>query len=528
MKTAIFLLLCCILVSAYVVDNSSIIVGITGPNWYYGAATEMNNLKNTISNLGFGYYQSASGNGSDFEAHGCQVVYNGCYTYEVTGWDWRMSGQGRGYIQQGGWSDCCWCYYMPWGWITWMASPSDTCHVYRYGNNELLNFPNLMPLGWLAKGYHISYTPSSYTLMEGYHYSDAPTFDIHAEVENPEDPPGRLKNSLLSRQTGKGRGLFCGWLIYGPEASSYDKNLFENLIIYAAQPPKAEAGEIYSAPVGVPVTLDASDSTDDQMIVLYQWDIDNDGIYEISTPNPIAQWTWQQPYNGDIELRVKDNLNCQSCDWAYRADRLCGCEPRYGGNYQITVPSIKEKAMKTAIFLLLCCILVSAYVVDNSSIKVGISVPNTYDGAGSQVLQLKNTLTNLGFSYYQSFTANGSDYEAHGCQVVYNNRFTYPVTGWDWRMSLDGRGYIQQACYGEPVWPYFGGGYEFYCGYPAVTLHVYREGNCELLNFPNLMPAGWLAHANNYGYDPVSHVLFLAGATSFCPQHLRIMLQWKM
>jgi hypothetical protein len=185
------------------------------------------------------------------------------------------------------------------------------------GNCELLNFPNLMPSNWLGHAYNENYSPVSHCLLTGGRYEWIPPFDYHARVEHPLVEMGDKRDSLLSRQTGKGRGLFCGWQIYGPEASSYDKNLFENLIIYAAQPPKADAGEIYSAPVGVPVTLDASGSTDDQMIVLYQWDVDNDGLYEISTPNPIAQWTWQQPYNGDIELRVKDNLNCQSCDWAY-------------------------------------------------------------------------------------------------------------------------------------------------------------------------------------------------------------------
>ncbi len=312
MKIYILLLLSFSLAFCYVVDNSSIKVGITNPNGFDGATIETNALKSTLTNLGFGYYQSPTSNGSDYESHGCQIVYNGKYTYPVTGWDWRMSLQGRGYIEQGGPPYACWPYFAYGEW-TGSDTPTSAGHVFRAGNCELLNFPNLMPSNWMCHLYNAGYDPISHHLMTG----EDPPFNQHAKVQHPLLQLGFEKNGLLSRQTGKGRGLFCGWQIYGPDASSYDKNLFENLIIYAAQPPKAEAGEIYSAPVGVPVTLDASDSTDDQMIVLYQWDIDNDGIYEISTPNPIAQWTWQQPYNGDIELRVKDNLNCQSCDWAY-------------------------------------------------------------------------------------------------------------------------------------------------------------------------------------------------------------------
>jgi hypothetical protein len=316
MKLVIFLLIFCSLSLAYVVDNSSIIVGISVPNNYDGSTMAMNALKSTLTSLGFNYYQSPTGNGSDYEAHGCQVVYNGRFSYPVTGWDWRMSLDGRGYIQQACYGEPVWPYFGG-GYQFYCGYPAVTLHVYREGNCELLNFPNLMPPSWLAHANNYSYDPVSHVLFLSGVTSYCPSFENNAAVEDVTNPGSTRKLNLTSHQMGKGRGVLCGWQIYGPEASNYDKNLFENLIIYAAQPPKAEAGGPYCAPVGVPVTLNASGSTDDQQIVLYQWDINNDGEYEISTPNPTAQWTWNQPYNDSIELRVKDNLNCRSYDWAY-------------------------------------------------------------------------------------------------------------------------------------------------------------------------------------------------------------------
>jgi len=319
MKLLIFLLICCSLSFAYVVDNSSIKVGISQNTGTWGSGAEFIGLKNTLVALGFSYYQSPVGNGQDYSDHGCQIVYNDCYTIAVTGWDWRMSLEGRGYIQNGFGSQECWPYFSCWI-ITWMEVPTQTIHIVRSMTPvyELMTFPNVMPPQWLADGMHWGYNPCFHTIMAYGEYGESQIPHNHyVEAMHPLVPSGSTKDALIDTNIGKGRIVVCGWQVQGPNATAFDKNLFENMIIYAAQPPKAEAGGPYSAPVGVPVTLDASGSTDDQMIVLYQWDVDNDGLYEISTPNPIAQWTWQQPYNGTIELRVRDNLNCRSYDWAY-------------------------------------------------------------------------------------------------------------------------------------------------------------------------------------------------------------------
>jgi hypothetical protein len=73
------------------------------------------------------------------------------------------------------------------------------------------------------------------------------------------------------------------------------------------QNPIANAGGPYSGNEGSPITLDGSGSFDpDGTIVLYEWDLDNDGSYDDATGvNPV--YTWNDDYSGIIGLRVTDN-----------------------------------------------------------------------------------------------------------------------------------------------------------------------------------------------------------------------------
>ena len=98
--------------------------------------------------------------------------------------------------------------------------------------------------------------------------------------------------ALRVKDNGPGRGVFYGWLSYGALATAEDIDLVENAIIYAAQPPHADAGGPYTNYTGVPVTLDASASTDNGTIDEYEWDIDDDGTYDISTANATYDYTW--------------------------------------------------------------------------------------------------------------------------------------------------------------------------------------------------------------------------------------------
>jgi len=80
------------------------------------------------------------------------------------------------------------------------------------------------------------------------------------------------------------------------------------LTVKINQPPVADAGGPYSAKEGSSITFDASNSRDpDGTIVEYEWDWQNDGIYEATTISSIYNYTFSDDYSGRLKLRVKDN-----------------------------------------------------------------------------------------------------------------------------------------------------------------------------------------------------------------------------
>jgi pimeloyl-ACP methyl ester carboxylesterase len=77
---------------------------------------------------------------------------------------------------------------------------------------------------------------------------------------------------------------------------------------YPSMNPIGNAGGPYNAHVGIPVILDASASNDpDGKIVRYEWDVNNDGTYDISTTTSTVSYTFHNPYSGSVRLRVTDN-----------------------------------------------------------------------------------------------------------------------------------------------------------------------------------------------------------------------------
>jgi hypothetical protein len=75
------------------------------------------------------------------------------------------------------------------------------------------------------------------------------------------------------------------------------------------RPPIAKFDWTPSNPIlGEAVIFDASDSYDpDGDIVLYEWDWDDDGVYDESSNNPTAIKIWYEEGNYSVILRVKDN-----------------------------------------------------------------------------------------------------------------------------------------------------------------------------------------------------------------------------
>ena len=72
-------------------------------------------------------------------------------------------------------------------------------------------------------------------------------------------------------------------------------------------PPTADAGGPYSGFAGEAITLDGLGSSDlDGNIVLYEWDIDNDGVYDYSSALPTQDHSFTEG-TYTIRLRVEDN-----------------------------------------------------------------------------------------------------------------------------------------------------------------------------------------------------------------------------
>jgi PKD repeat protein len=73
--------------------------------------------------------------------------------------------------------------------------------------------------------------------------------------------------------------------------------------------PTAVAGGPYLGVTSVPVTFDGSGSQVGASgasfaITRYEWDFNNDGVFDLQSAVPTAQHTYQSPYSGDVALRV--------------------------------------------------------------------------------------------------------------------------------------------------------------------------------------------------------------------------------
>jgi len=74
------------------------------------------------------------------------------------------------------------------------------------------------------------------------------------------------------------------------------------------QPPTADINGPYEGNEGSPIFFDASNSSDpDGEIILYEWDFDGDGIYDVASASSTMARAWGDDYQGEITLRVTDD-----------------------------------------------------------------------------------------------------------------------------------------------------------------------------------------------------------------------------
>jgi len=77
---------------------------------------------------------------------------------------------------------------------------------------------------------------------------------------------------------------------------------------HANKPPYANAGGPYNSPEGSTIAFDASNSKDpDGTIVKYEWDWQNDDVYDATTTSAIYNYAYSDNFSGQVKLRVIDN-----------------------------------------------------------------------------------------------------------------------------------------------------------------------------------------------------------------------------
>ena len=81
-----------------------------------------------------------------------------------------------------------------------------------------------------------------------------------------------------------------------------------NTLNRALTKPFAWAGGPYVTEIGTPVELDASGSVDaDGTIVSYEWDLNGDGVFDVTSTQPKYTYTFDAAFSGSIAVRVTDN-----------------------------------------------------------------------------------------------------------------------------------------------------------------------------------------------------------------------------
>jgi|GEM_PF-1813062 len=287
--------LCSLAYADYTVDNESIVVGYRSTT--YSPDTEETQLENTLSDLGFSMFEGADVV-SAYVSAGCQLVVAYPSSGFTSAWNTEMVNNGRGYVQCNDWA---------WTFIggSWVNSGTNSFDVLDIDqSHEVTTFPNEIPESWTTKGFF------TYAWHGVLYYSTEGGLPNLGRCDHPEG--GVYDRVLTVKDNGPGRAVSWGLIAYGDQAHDNDIDLFENAIIYAAQPPQADAGGPYEGICGDEITLDASDSDDNGTIEEYEWDINGDGTYEESTTDDTYDYEWTSPYVGDIYVRCTDDLGCRS------------------------------------------------------------------------------------------------------------------------------------------------------------------------------------------------------------------------
>lgn len=99
-----------------------------------------------------------------------------------------------------------------------------------------------------------------------------------------------------------------GGQVFAAGSSSEVVDAILEALTEIARRPVADAGGPYSGGIGQPVIFMAPASADpDGLLRLYEWDFDNNGTVDASSPDPVIEHTYSSEYNGLVVLRVTDD-----------------------------------------------------------------------------------------------------------------------------------------------------------------------------------------------------------------------------
>jgi hypothetical protein len=143
------------------------------------------------------------------------------------------------------------------------------------------------------------------------------TFDELKEWLISDSPPYREElDGIFVREGDFGDESIYSSDMWDPMSEKSD-DFIGVLLTDSPDNPSASAGGPYSGEAGFPITFDASGSnTPNQSIILYEWDWENDGIFDVITDQPTITHTWYELYSGTVRLQITDNEGLTEIDSA--------------------------------------------------------------------------------------------------------------------------------------------------------------------------------------------------------------------
>lgn len=114
--------------------------------------------------------------------------------------------------------------------------------------------------------------------------------------------------------------------------------LYDLTVMVGNQPPEANPGGLYVGDEGSAITFDGSESSDSDVgdSITYEWDLDNDGIFE-SNGMTVSN-TWPDDYSGIVTLRVTDSFGASDTESTTVTVNNVAPEVTLDTSYFATVP----------------------------------------------------------------------------------------------------------------------------------------------------------------------------------------------